>query len=85
MTPYYFSYEDLVEDWNGAATVTSTGDIIGTGSGGRGGKKSRGGGAALSTFSVTDVLIDKTVGGLKRTFIGNGQPKVSVSTEFTCV
>jgi len=82
VTPYYFAYEDLLDDWNGATAVSDSSGTSVTTNGGKGSKKDSGGSGNSvlddSRFSVTDLVVKKTAKGLKNTFLSNGQPKVRI-------
>lgn len=87
MTPYYFAYEDLLDDWNSATiTTSSTSGSDTSGSGSTSGTSSSDTSSSISNFddpnfSVADFVVKSTVKGLKSTYVGivggNGQPKVS--------
>lgn len=89
MTPYYFAYEDLLDDWN-SATITPSSS---TSTGSTGGTSTSDTSSSISNFddpnfSVADFVVKSAVKGLKNTYVGivggNGQPKVS-SIFYYCI
>ena len=70
ITPYYFAYEDLLEDWESAKRKLHTSDSRSTSNNN------------AQSKTVAGAVLSLAASGVKNVFSTNGQPRVSLSIFF---
>ena len=70
ITPYYFAYEDLLEDWESVKRKLHASDSRGTNDNN------------AQSKTVAEAVLSLAASGVKNVFSTNGQPRVSLSIRF---